>query len=262
MADSTNPETPNPVPGKGARATIVLNRFSLALGAICIVAGIVAGLGARFELWHFRVGFMILQWATYGFFAVIVMSLIGAILAQRMHLRAARTTGLLGLVLGLVAATPPLYQVYLSKQVPAIHDISTDTANPPQFIAVLPLRKKDDNSLAPDADVTAKQASAFPDLQPVLVAAAPPQTLRRAEQAARAMGWDIVAVDPQAMRIEATATTLLFGFKDDIVIRVSPQSTGNGSRVDMRSASRVGRSDLGVNARRIRSYFKQFDSTA
>jgi uncharacterized protein (DUF1499 family) len=262
MADSTNPETSSPADAKGVRATITLNRFSLALGVVCIIAGIAAGLGARFELWHFRVGFMILQWATYGLFAVILLSLIGTVFAQRMHLRAARTTGLLSLVLGLVAVSPPLYQVYLSKQVPAIHDISTDTANPPQFVAVLPLRKKDDNSLAPNPESTAMQVSAFPDLQPVLVAAAPPQTLRRAEQAARAMGWDIVAVDPQAMRIEATATTLLFGFKDDIVIRVSPQATGPGSLVDMRSASRVGRSDLGVNARRIRSYFKQFDGTA
>ena len=69
------------------------------------------------------------------------------------------------------------------------------------------------------------------------------------------MGWDIVAVAPQDFRIEATDTTLLFGFKDDVVIRVSAAS--GGSRVDVRSLSRVGRSDFGVNANRIRKYFKQ-----
>jgi uncharacterized protein (DUF1499 family) len=217
-------------------------------------------MGARLELWHFHVGFAILQWATFGAFAVIVLSVIGGILAWRMHLRAARTAGLLGLLLGVAGASPPLYQYYLATHVPAIHDISTDTANPPQFVAVLPLRKKDDNSLAPDAEATAMQLSAFPDLQPVLVAAAPQQALHRAELAARAMGWDIVAVDPQAGRIEATATTLLFGFKDDVVIRVAPQAAG-GSRIDVRSASRVGRSDLGVNARRIRAYIKEFNTT-
>lgn len=258
MTDATNPVTPTPAAG----AAKILTWISLVLGVICIVAGVAAGLGARFGLWHFRVGFLILRYATYAAFAVIALGLIGAILAQWLKLRRARTTGILGLVLGLVAAGPPLYQFYLANSVPAIHDISTDTANPPQFVAVLQLRKKEDNSLAPDAEVAAKQAVAFPDIQPVQVATAPPDTLRRAEQTARAMGWDIVAVDPQAMRVEATATTLLFGFKDDIVIRVAPDATGGGSRVDVRSASRVGRSDLGVNARRIRAFVKQFGAAS
>jgi hypothetical protein len=212
------------------------------------------------DLWHFRVGFTILRWATYGAFAVIVISLVGVILAQRAKLRSARTAGVLGLIVGLLTAGPPLYQFYLANNVPPIHDISTDTANPPQFVAVLPLRKKDDNSLAPNPGTVAMQTSAYPDLKTVTVNAPPPQVMRRAETAARDMGWEIVAVDPQALRIEATATTLLFGFKDDIVIRVAPDTAG--SRVDVRSASRVGRSDIGVNARRIRAYLKELGSTA
>ncbi len=72
------------------------------------------------------------------------------------------------------------------------------------------------------------------------------------------MGWIIVAVEPQEMRIEATDTSLLFGFKDDIVIRVTGH--GNGSRIDMRSLSRVGKGDFGVNAKRIRSFMEKLDS--
>ena len=163
--------------------------------------------------------------------------------------------------LRLLTAGPPIYyRYYLAAIVPPIHDISTDTTNPPQFVAVIALRKKGDNSLDPDPETVAKQTSAYPDLKTVTVNAPPPQVLHRAEATARDMGWEIVAVDPQALRIEATATTLLYGFKDDIVIRVA--ADGAGSRLDVRSASRVGRSDIGVNAKRIRAYFKKFDSEA
>jgi uncharacterized protein (DUF1499 family) len=62
----------------------------------------------------------------------------------------------------------------------------------------------------------------------------------------------VVASDPAAGRIEANETTRWFRFTDDVVIRVAPD--GAGSRVDVRSVSRVGRSDFGVNAGRIRAY--------
>ena len=80
----------------------------------------------------------------------------------------------------------------------------------------------------------------------------PDRALARAEAAARALGWKIVAAAPGQGRLEATATTRWFGFKDDVVVRVTPAS--GGSRVDIRSVSRVGKSDLGVNARRIRAF--------
>jgi uncharacterized protein (DUF1499 family) len=76
---------------------------------------------------------------------------------------------------------------------------------------------------------------------------------------ARQTGWKIVDENQAEGRIEATATTRWFGFKDDIVIRIAP-SAGNGSRVDIRSVSRVGRSDLGTNARRIRAFLEKFSS--
>jgi uncharacterized protein (DUF1499 family) len=90
---------------------------------------------------------------------------------------------------------------------------------------------------------------------PALLEQPPAQAFQRAERAARAMGWEIVAVAPESLRIEATDTTLLFGFKDDIVIRIA--AAGSGSRVDVRSLSRVGKSDFGVNAKRIRKFMQQ-----
>ena len=99
------------------------------------------------------------------------------------------------------------------------------------------------------------QRQGYPDLAPLVLKMPPPEALARAEQAARAMGWEIVAVSPQAGLIEATDTTWWFGFKDDVVVRVSAHP--DGSRVDVRSLSRVGASDLGVNAGRIRAYLRR-----
>jgi len=73
------------------------------------------------------------------------------------------------------------------------------------------------------------------------------------------MGGELVASDPVAGRIEATDTTFWFGFKDDIVVRVAPAP--GGSRVDVRSTSRVGLSDVGTNAARIRKYLRALQST-
>jgi uncharacterized protein (DUF1499 family) len=165
---------------------------------------------------------------------------------------------LVGLALGIIVSGPPLYQYYLATHVPPIHDVSTDLLNPPTYTALPALRAKDDNSLEISPDTQKKQAEAFPDLKSDVVAVPPDQALSRAEKVARAMGWEIVAVDAKTGHMEATATTLLFGFKDDVVVRVSPEATG--SRVDVRSASRVGRSDLGVNARRVREFLKQYNA--
>jgi uncharacterized protein (DUF1499 family) len=117
---------------------------------------------------------------------------------------------------------------------------------------VLPLRANAKNSTEYLPAVAAKQKSGYPDIAPALLGVPAPKALQLAEHVARAMGWEIVAVAPDDLRIEATATTLLFGFKDDVVIRVAPQ--GGGSRVDVRSLSRVGVSDIGANAARIRTF--------
>ncbi len=95
-------------------------------------------------------------------------------------------------------------------------------------------------------------------MQPIRTDMRPEAAFEHALETARAMGWEIVASDARAGRIEATATTFWYGFKDDVVIRVRPMATG--SRVDLRSVSRVGQSDLGKNAARIRAFSERFTS--
>jgi uncharacterized protein (DUF1499 family) len=157
---------------------------------------------------------------------------------------------ILGLVAGLLAFVGPLMLLAKAQSVPRIHDISTDTLDPPQFVAVLPLRAGAMNPpeyAGPSA--AAQQTAAYPTIRTLVLDVPPDQAYSRALAAAAAMGWDIVAAVPAEGRIEATDTTAWFGFKDDIVIRIRAQ--GSASRVDVRSKSRVGVSDLGANAERI-----------
>jgi hypothetical protein len=142
-----------------------------------------------------------------------------------------------------------------ARALPPIHDITTDTRRPPQFVAILPLRAAAPNPAAYGAPVVARaQAAAYPDLRTHRMDAASADAFKRALQATRDMGWEIVAADAAAGRIEATDTTFWFGFKDDVVIRV--EADGAGSRVDLRSVSRVGVGDVGANAARIRAYLQ------
>jgi len=105
------------------------------------------------------------------------------------------------------------------------------------------------------AEVAALQRQAYPDIKTVILELPMAQSFEAALGAARALGWQIVATVPTEGRIEATDTTFWFGFKDDIVIRVAP--AGNRSLVDIRSVSRVGISDVGTNARRVRALMKR-----
>jgi uncharacterized protein (DUF1499 family) len=158
-----------------------------------------------------------------------------------------------GLVLGVIAAGMPLKSINTARQSP-IHDVSTDRENPPQFVAVLPLRAaaKAANSTDYDAKTAELQKETYPDIGPLHLDVPPAQAFDRAVAAAKEMKWDVIITDPSQGRIEATATTFWFGFKDDIVVRIA--ADGTGSRVDVRSLSRIGNSDVGANARRVREY--------
>jgi hypothetical protein len=162
---------------------------------------------------------------------------------------------LAALALGAGVAFVPWNALRQARALPPIHDITTDTGRPPQFVAILPLRAGAPNPAAyGGADVARAQIGAYPELRTHRMDAAPAEAFKRALQAARDLGWEIVAADAAAGRIEAIDTTFWFGFKDDVVIRV--EADGAGSRVDLRSVSRVGVGDVGANARRIRAYLR------
>jgi uncharacterized protein (DUF1499 family) len=143
--------------------------------------------------------------------------------------------------------------MWRAKQVPPIHDITTDTDHPPQFVAALPLRAGAANPVAyGGADIAAQQKKAYPRIAPLLLPLPPEQAFARALAVARSMGWSMIGDSPAEGRIEASDTTAFFGFRDDIVIVVT--AAPPGSRIDVRSLSRIGRSDIGANARRVETF--------
>jgi uncharacterized protein (DUF1499 family) len=186
--------------------------------------------------------------------AALFLGLIAVILSLLGIARSgSKGMALAGLVLGLIAAGIPATSINTARHSP-IHDVSTDRVNPPKFVAVLPLRAeaKAANSTDYDAKTAEQQKQTYPDIGPLHLDVTPAEAFERAAAAARAMKWEIVATDPAEGRLEATATTFWFGFKDDIAVRIS--ADGNGSRIDVRSLSRIGKSDVGANARRVRDY--------
>ena len=226
---------------------VALVGLSLLAAALVLVAGP----GTRFGAWDFRIGFDLMRWALYlglGVAAVaFVMLLIPRTRGPRASLLAA------ALLMGVAAAAPTLALRNQASGLPPIHDITTDTREPPAFVTLLAVRKASPNGAEYGGpEVAEAQRKAYPNVRPLYLQMAPPQAFARALDVARAMGWEIVAADAASGRIEATATTLWFGFKDDIVVRVVPQ--GGGSRIDVRSVSRVGKSDIGANARRVLDY--------
>lgn len=215
---------------------------------------LVAGPGARLGLWEFGFGFTLMRWALYGGLAAAGLGIVLALIPKT---RRGHLIGLsFAVVVGLGTAAVPWLQVQQARSVPPIHDISTDTVNPPEFEAIAPLRADAPNPVEYAGDETAEQQrEAYPDIQPLTVEAYPAIVFDHALAAAQAQGWEIVEAGEG--RIEATDTTFWFGFKDDIVIRISADN--GGSVVDVRSKSRIGRSDVGANAARIRAYLEDLE---
>ena len=229
-------------------------RFAaLGLGIVAALLLALSGFGTRFGVWPYQTGFVLLRSAAYIGLAAAALAIIALAWPR---FRAGIPLLVLAFFLGAVSAYIPWQHQSRARSVPRIHDISTDTENPPQFVAVVPRRAGAPNPPAYDGAQTAElQKKAYPDIQPLTIAVPPETGFARSLAAAEAMGWEIVAADAKAGRIEATATTLWFGFKDDVVIRVGPAV--GGSRIDVRSKSRVGRSDTGTNAQRIRAFLER-----
>lgn len=139
---------------------------------------------------------------------------------------------------------------------PPIHDITTDTEDPPLFDAIVAIRGDESNPLEyRGPELAATQRAAYPDIQPLVVGRPPDEVLDMSRTVAEDFGWEIVTVDPDRGFMEATDTTYWFGFKDDVAVRLRPVGD-DATRVDVRSISRFGGGDMGANAARIRRFLE------
>lgn len=228
-----------------------ISKLALPLAIAAAAALLLAGPGTRLGLWEFGTGFLLMRGA---FFVGVAAALFAVVLLIIPKTRRAGGKGLAAaLVIALATAWVPWNNYQTVRSLPFIHDISTDTVNPPEFDAVVPLRADASNPVEyPGEEVAQQQREAYPDLETLQFDTSSDATFDAALDAAESMGWEIVAANADEGRIEATATTFWFGFKDDVVIRI--ETTASGSKLDIRSKSRVGRSDAGANAARIRAF--------
>lgn len=236
-------------------------RILWALALLLMFVVFMGGPGVHLGLWtpldgfilSMRVGFM-------GGLALVMLSFIAIIMIAMNKKRGGMGKVILTLAIGLVLAAPVGYlRLSGGGGVPPIHDITTDMVNPPVFIALKGKRGENANSLDYEgAELAAKQKASYPDVKPLMISDGPEQVFKKALDVASKMGWEITGVDASAMRFEATDRSLWFAFADDIVVTIKAMETG--SRIDLRSVSRVGQSDLGVNAKRIMAFQKAFIS--
>jgi len=253
-----NDELARSTPGPGRP----LSLLALALGAFALLLIVIGGPGTRFGWWDFRTGFKLMKYGAWLGIAAAVLAIVALLVLTVLGARTRRGTSrgavafaALGLVLGGAAFLLPWSWRRTAMSVPPIHDITTDFANPPEITASRALRDTTQgmNNWAYEGErIAAQQRRAYPDIAPVMLSLPPDDAYRAALRAVRDMGWQILLEDPAGRRIEAMDVTRWYGFKDDVAIRVTPAS--GISRVDIRSISRVGGSDVGMNAKRIRLY--------
>ena len=236
----------------------ILPIAAVALALIAAMSLVAAGFGTRLGFWHFRTGFAILKYGAYGGFLSTMLALVAAIVAFKGKNITGIVLSLIALAIGISAFALPFSWKLTAQKMPHIHDITTDIVNPPRFVSILPLRANAPNPAEYGGpEIAAKQRAAYPDIKTVVLNVPNDQAFALALDAANKLGWRIVAAIPPEGRIEATDTTFWFGFTDDIVVRITP--AGNRSLVDVRSVSRVGISDVGTNARRIRGFLKKLE---
>lgn len=239
----------NPVIGPSRKALIIRN-----LAAVMLLLMPIAALGTRFGLWSFKLGLLLVVLA-------IVIGILIQITSWIWLVQCRNTATKKELWRGLILSFPALLILIINLSKPngfvLIHNISTDPENPPDFIVAPEHRGKDSNPLTYTPEIAAIQKQAYPDLKTLHTNLDARAAFKRSLAVAEKLGWEIYARDPEFARIEAVDTTFWFGFKDDVVIRIEASGEG-GSRIDLRSVSRVGGGDAGTNARRIQSFISAF----
>jgi uncharacterized protein (DUF1499 family) len=239
---------------------------NIALVVALVAVGIAALMvfGSLLGLWEPIVGFMASRnYNNLLGYVVVVVSVLALVTSVTIKQdSSAKGKGILtssiAILLGLAILSPRIMALVIEPvKYPPIHDITTNTQSPPQFEFLTDSRIGARNSLVYGGEeIAAQQLQAFPNIQPIMSDLTVEAAYQKALTVAKIMGWTIVAQDPKALRFESTATTPFFNFADDVVILVS--TLEQGSRIDLRSVSRIGIGDAGVNAKRIQEFSQRF----
>jgi len=226
--------------------------FDAILALALVVVGIVT---ANFYLLAPFAGFQMFLLGFLLSFLGLLLSLVGIIATRKEERRHARPRALIGLVLSLVVFVPILIIASLGRRYPPINDITTDFENPPEFIHAIELIPNHGRNMKYDRDkYMAAQQQGYPPLPPVNAKQDTESVFATVQQVAAGIpDWQITYSDPKAMTLEGVATSHLFHFQDDFIIQV--RSAGPGaSLIEMRSKSRDGIGDFGMNYHRIKMF--------
>jgi hypothetical protein len=246
----------------------VIAKVSFAAFLVAFAMALVASFGTRLGFWSYKLGLLAVLPATAIGLVGLIAGIVWAATALVRNSGDGLRWGVVGLLGAILTVGVPLNGLRLALTSPPIHDISTDIEYAPQFKTLVPLRKGAESGAEYEGPkqvklhdgrtttVAALQKKYYGDVIPFAQFIKPTKLFWRALNLANGMGWHVVSFDPKEGRIEATDTTFWFGFTDDIVVRVRPAGK-LGARLDIRSKSRVGQSDLGANAARIRAYLKR-----
>lgn len=254
----------------------------IAIGLALVI--VVAGPGTRFGLWDYGTGLGLIRnvaapKALFGgvtlppLFTAAGLALLLGIASAFMKQGGLAALGVIAALFAGAAGMVPVKMKAAFEANPFIHEVTTDFDNPPPIIAAANEERKNPAGYRgmdpvpndPDGLIGADaQRLAFPDIAPILAEADLAAATAVAKDVVTSMGMEIIADGPAddasggGWRIEAVATSFWFGFKDDFIVRISPLDEGR-VKVDLRSKSRVGGSDLGANAARIREFMKRFN---
>jgi len=249
-----------------------LTRFGLWAIVIGAVLVVLAGPLNRFTGIGFQVALLVLAGGVLVLALGALLTIVGFLVGMAKGSNLSKGPAALGIVIALGLLGYLLSWLRAGMGVPPIHEISTDLASPPPFVAVTPLRQQTGAVNPPEyvaemagsrgtTNVPEAQRKSYPDIQPaILEGVAPADAFKRVAAAVEELGWEVVASEPSEGRLEATDTTRFFGFKDDVVIRL--RAEGGGTRVDVRSKSRVGGGDVGANAARVRRFLALIEAGA
>lgn len=226
-----------------------MTKTLLIIEGVCVVVMLVGILGQRSQLIPFKAAFGSFALAALVISIVALIALVMLVLSFGPIQMASRPLILIAFAVGVVPLVMIVLLVGKGLQVPKIHDISTNLDDNIVFEKAPALRKAGENSLGLPSEKVIRLHREFYQLQPLVFDDKANNVYRRALEIANELGWDIHYQNDERLVFEATDTTALFGFVDDIGVRI--RETEGKSVVDVRSVSRVGVSDLGANAKRV-----------
>jgi uncharacterized protein (DUF1499 family) len=233
-----------------------ISRVATLSAALGLLAGAAFGLGpAGIQIGIFTpfIGFRIFGLGALVGLLALVLGLIGLWRTRHSAQRDGRSRAVAGTALGGLVVLTILLVVGSAGNLPAINDITTDLDDAPSFSFAQKIEANEGRDLSyAGGELAGQQRQGYPDLATIEVDGSPSEVLVTAETIAQQLGWEITYRDASRGTFEATQTTPIFRFVDDIVVRVRP--SGSGSRIDVRSKSRDGKGDIGANAARIRAF--------